>query len=650
MRVLSVSPEKTAEVIQSMTQYCRQILDPEVQSFQICPEEDIASVKKNSVTTFAYSNRVVRGCMASVHNPLFGAAVFDQFGWLIRLYGTDEFKEWAARHGIVQFSNWLKESAGVNAVSVGMTCSSSVEMFGRENYCSLLYGTAIYFTPYILDLGQSFDRESCHTLGGVAIITPLDEKPGEYLFTTEAIAKEVTLHLHMVQCFEEFFNTETAGHITIDYDLVTSVPHTLYHSNNIFNILGIGHRNLHFEPVEVVFDPLPRNREFWDIVAEGKRVQNRPITLYIQGVEKEFLIRTLPYQQRFIGFKGVHIFLQSEKLKTSSVSKNIGNIAQLTFDDIVGDSPAMVHTIRLAKTLATNDHTMLILGESGVGKDLFARAIHNYSRRSQGPFVTLNCAAIPRELIASELFGYAEGAFTGAKRGGNMGKFELADSGTIFLDEIGDMPLELQATLLDVIESKTVMRVGSNVRRKVDVRVIAATNVDMADRIRKRQFREDLFYRLSATQLSIPPLRARGADIILLAEHFISTLYNDEAFKPQPMLSAEAKQLLLTLPWRGNVRELRNVITNVASLYDDYIISAEHIQRHLVGSKLYSEPEAYVPMTYSSSSVNGLAHPITKEELEECLRKNQYQKAATARSLGVSRKTLYRWLRQFDLI
>ncbi|MBR6114175.1 MAG: sigma 54-interacting transcriptional regulator [Oscillospiraceae bacterium] len=649
MRILSASAEKTADVIETMTQHCRQILDPEVSSFRICPEEEIPSVKKKSVTTYAYSNRVIRDSMASVHNPMLGAAVFDQNGWLIRLYGRAEFREWAARRGIVPFSNWLEDSAGVNAVSVGMACKASVEMFGGENYCSLLRDTAIYFTPYILDLGQTFDREDYRTLGGVAIITPLGDGPEDYLFTTEAIAKEVALHLHMVQCFEEFFNTETEGHISIDFDLATSVPHLLYHSNNIYKILGIGERNLHFEPVGTVFDPLPKNREFWRIVNEGMAVQNRRITLCIQGVEREFTIRTLPYQQRFIGFKGVHIFLQSQKLKTSSVSKDVGNIAQLTFEDIVGESPVMVQTIRQAKTLSASDHTMLILGESGVGKDLFARAIHSFSRRSQGPFVTLNCAAIPRELIASELFGYSDGAFTGAKRGGNMGKFELADSGTIFLDEIGDMPLELQATLLDVIESKSFMRVGSNVRRKVDVRVIAATNADMAERIYKRQFREDLFYRLSATQLSIPPLRARGTDIVLLAEYFISSLYNDEAFKPQPILSAEAKRLLMSLPWRGNVRELRNVITNVVSLYDDHIISAEHIQRHLVGSKLYTEPYPAETLSYAASNGYGRNRTITKEELEDCLRKNQYQKAAAARSLGISRKTLYRWLKQFDL-
>ena len=647
MQVLTDGALKAAA--ERMLASCRTKLDPDVKSFRMCPEADIPGIKKRSITIYAYSNRVVRECMDRIHNPMLGVAVFDENGWLIRLYGSGQFRAWAEERGIVQFSKWTQESAGVNAVSLGMENNCSVELFGEQNYCTILKDTAFYFTPYLLDEGKSFEQEELKKFGGVAIITPYGGKPEDYLFTTSAIAKEICLHLHMVDSYESFFNTETEGHISIDFDLRTGVPHLLYHSGNIYTILGIREQNLHFAPVETVFDTPPRNRKFWQIINRGISVENCRITISIQGTERDFTLRTLPYCQNFVGFKGVHCFLQSQKLKTSAIARDAGNIAQLTFRDIVGESPLMLQTIRQAKLLASKDHTLLILGESGVGKDVFARAIHSASSRAAGPFVTLNCAGMPRELIASELFGYAEGAFTGAKRGGNMGKFELADSGTIFLDEIGDMPLELQATLLEILESKSFMRLGSNIRKKVDVRVIAATNANLAEKIRKHQFREDLYYRLSATKLLIPPLRARGTDIVLLAEHFISNFYSSEAFRPQPILSEDAKQLLMSLPWYGNVRELRNVITNAVSLHNGPVLQAADLRQDLSEDLWQGEREQTRTPAVSASSGLGRSRSISGEELEAILSMNRYNKSAVAKQLGISRKTLYHWMKQAGL-
>lgn len=623
-------------------------LDPNLKRFAQCPAEKVEAVKKKSMTTFAYSNRVINVPMEHVHDPYLGLAVFDQDGWLLRLYGSPTFKRWARLRGIVPFSNWSEESAGVNAFSLGMELNRSVEVFGMQNYCTLLQDTAIYFTPYVLDTGLTFSEKTLKRCGGVAVITPLREHVEDYLLMTSAIAKEVCLHLHMVDTFDGFFNTDTAGHISVDIDMATQKPHLLYHSANIYKILDIAPRNLHFEEVNVVFDLPPKNKEFWSIITEGLPVSDKKIVLSVQGKEREFSIRTLPFKQRFVGFQGIHIFLQSQKLQSASVSINAGNVAQMSFKDIIGSSPAMQHTLQQAEMLSNNDRTLLILGESGVGKDLFARAIHSASCRSQGPFVNVNCAAIPRELIASELFGYAGGAFTGAKRGGNMGKFELADSGTIFLDEIGDMPLDLQAALLEVLESKSFMRVGSNVRKQVDVRVIAATNANLTEKIEKRQFREDLYYRLSAIQLFIPPLRVRDADIILLAESFMRKMSEEDA-RQVPALSPEAKQLLCSLPWRGNVRELRNTITSLMSLCHEPVIEAEHVRLYLANSQHYRGrfEEEYPLILPPALSVR--SRRVSREELEEYLKNNQYNKALTAKQLGISRKTLYRWLKKFDL-
>src|SRR5699024_6525096 len=214
-----------------------------------------------------------------------------------------------------------------------------------------------------------------------------------------------------------------------------------------------------------------------------------------------------------------------DKIKEIKTAKNfIANISgsqgRFTFEDIIHDSVEMEEVINLAKSTARTDMTVLIQGESGTGKELFAHAMHNVSNRALKPFVILDCSTIPKELVESELFGYSEGAFTGAKKGGKLGKFDLASEGTIFLDEIGEMPLDMQAKLLRVLQNGTFTRVGGNELIEVDIRIIAATNRNLEEEVKKNNFREDLYYRLNMVSVEIPPLRERKKDIIKLTNHF----------------------------------------------------------------------------------------------------------------------------------
>jgi transcriptional regulator with PAS, ATPase and Fis domain len=360
-----------------------------------------------------------------------------------------------------------------------------------------------------------------------------------------------------------------------------------------------------------------------------------------------------------VGFQGVHLFIESVKLKSSYISREVGSAAQMTFKDIIGESPAIINAIRIAKSIAQSEKNVLILGESGVGKGVFARAIHSASARRDGPFVSLNCAAIPRELIASELFGYADGAFTGAKKGGNMGKFELADTGTIFLDEIGDMPLDLQAVLLEVIDQKSFMRIGSNVRRRIDVKIIAATNTNLLRKITEKKFREDLYYRLSTLRIVIPPLRERGDDILVLADHFIEKAAQEEKMGQKPILSEEAKSLLKSLAWAGNVRELQNAIVGALVLHNESVLLPEYFMDYMeTNSGRTANAAAFtntVSITVKEPRIENYrgflksSPEMTKDYLEELLVQNRYNKASTAAQLGVSRKTLYRWIERLGI-
>lgn len=265
-----------------------------------------------------------------------------------------------------------------------------------------------------------------------------------------------------------------------------------------------------------------------------------------------------------------------------------GLLARYTFEDVLCHSPRMAQCLELARRIAGSDFTVLIMGESGTGKELLAQSIHNASSRAMHPFVAVNCAAVPENLLESELFGYVGGSFTGALREGREGLFEQANHGTVFLDEIGDMPPMLQAKLLRVLQERQIMRVGSSKVTQVNIRVIAATNRNLRERIRKGLFREDLYYRLNALSLVVPPLRERPEDLFPLLEHFLAEQSaGDLAFTP------EARDVLARYAWPGNIRELANVANHITLMADDPV-TVKALPSHLLGRLEAFESESAV--------------------------------------------------------
>jgi len=253
-----------------------------------------------------------------------------------------------------------------------------------------------------------------------------------------------------------------------------------------------------------------------------------------------------------------------------------GLTAHYSFADVLTQAPAMRQCVELARRMAGTDFTVLIMGESGTGKELLAQSIQNESSRSKLPFVAVNCAAVPEHLLESELFGYTGGSFTGALKEGKEGLFEQANNGTVFLDEIGDMPLMLQAKLLRVLQERQIMRVGSSRLTEVNIRVLAATNRNLRERIRAGQFREDLFYRLNALSLLVPPLRERPEDIFPLLRHFL-----ERQHKGHLGFTAGARDLLQAYAWPGNIRELGNVANHI-TLMAERQVAVEHLPGYLV--------------------------------------------------------------------
>ncbi len=310
-------------------------------------------------------------------------------------------------------------------------------------------------------------------------------------------------------------------------------------------------------------------------------------------------------------------------------------------EHIIGEAPRMAELRSLIKTVARSSATVLILGESGCGKELVAGAVHALSQRHEAPYIRINCAAIPEQLLESELFGHEKGSFTGAMKQ-KLGRVEEADGGTIFLDEIGDMSRPLQAKLLRFLEDGSFSRVGGNDELRVDVRLIAATNRDIIEAIRQNQFREDLFHRLNVVQLRPPPLRERGRDVLLLADHFLRQ-FNAAMNKQIKSVSVPAQQKLLSHHWPGNVRELRNVIERAVILEPSDEIHPVSLPEFHMETRLR---KSELPVVPSDQAIDEVMSQFEKEFILNTLAQNRYNLTRTAEQLKISRHSLrYRMTR-----
>ncbi|MTI86281.1 MAG: PAS domain-containing protein [Firmicutes bacterium] len=313
-----------------------------------------------------------------------------------------------------------------------------------------------------------------------------------------------------------------------------------------------------------------------------------------------------------------------------------------SFDHIVGSSKEITFVKDTARRVAHSTSTVLIIGESGTGKELFAHALHTESMRRKGPFVKVNCAAVPENLLESELFGYQEGAFTGARKGGQVGKFELANGGTIFLDEIGDMSFHMQAKLLRVLQEKEIERLGDNRPRRVDVRVVTATNRNLEELITEGNFREDLYYRINVVSLSIPPLRERLDDLDSLVDYFIKK-FNKQFGQTVEGVAPDVATIFNNHDWPGNIRELENVVERAFNVIDGAIILRSHLPMYLQKISLNKNQRV------TSGGLPELVEEAEKEAILEALSAANGNKMRAAKLLGISRAGLYKKLKRYKI-
>ncbi|WP_457568712.1 sigma-54-dependent transcriptional regulator [Desulfurobacterium sp.] len=361
----------------------------------------------------------------------------------------------------------------------------------------------------------------------------------------------------------------------------------------------------------------------------------------IQTAVEAIKMGAFDFIEKPINFDRLLSVIEKAKKQISLIKETTILKERLSSETIIGNSPAIKKLKEQIEAVAPVDSTVIIYGESGTGKELVARSIHNLSNRADAPFVPINCAAIPDNLIEAELFGYEKGAFTGANAR-KKGKFEIADGGTIFLDEIGDMPLMAQSKLLRVLEEKAVERIGSVEKIKVNVRVVSATNKNLEKAIEEGKFREDLYYRLNVIPIRVPPLRERGEDVLLLADHFL-TKFSADYKREKPSLSEDAKEILLKYSWPGNVRELKNLMERLVILVRKEKIEPDDLPDNMLNRQKFSVNRfTFLPLKEAKEK-------FEKEYIVSILKETGGDMKKAASRMQIDLSNLYRKINKYGI-
>jgi len=552
------------------------------------------------------------------------------------------------KQSYLSYKQWSEDLLGTNAIGTAIIVKKAIQIVGSEHFRNELHSLTSSAVPV-------FDANGTLT-AILALIGPKDED-----------------HSHVLTMLQK------AVIITVNkWRIAQKNRQIVVYSDRLRNIF-----NIMFDGVIIV----TANGVIEDVNPAASRILGKE-TSSLNGIPFETMCEGKTFLNQMLNtgvpFSDVELFLDSSAgrvhcLASGQTSRDEkGNItggiivmrgfdkvhqlvnsvcgarAELNFQDIIGRSQAIMSTINIARGAANSMSNVLIQGDSGTGKEIFARAIHNGSERRKGPFIAINCGAIPRELIGSELFGYVDGAFTGARRGGRLGKFEMAAGGTLFLDEIGDMPLDEQVVLLRVLQDRLVTRIGDSKEIPVDVRILCATNKDLMHEVQKGSFRQDLYYRLNVISLTIPPLRDRKTDISLLVNYCLEQMEKQDKTK-QNLMNPAVMSYLSNYTWPGNVRELQNVVERMVIIAEDRLVNVADLPLEIRMMKDHvSNKDQQISncLDFQESYAHKRTQLIAEQEstqIKSLLRKHRGNHSEVAKAMGFSRTTLYRKLKQYNI-
>ena len=573
------------------------------------------SIREANSTLMEIALPIMQSVFDIVRRTGFLMVLTDSAGYVLETMGDESIMERTEDLRFVPGALWSNLSVGTNAISVALDCDTPIQMVGPEHYCRTHHSWTCSAAPIH---GINGEVIGCFNMSGDASGVH-DHTLAVVLAAVYGIEGKLSL-LHNAEIMRAALEGSADGIVLLGQDDYRAI----WMNSAAGRLLGLSLEELKGRDFRRLMPDIGWDAMDW---RRGSRCFSDDTRL-ISGDDLLHCSASVSPSMDY-DVRTLCVTLKKQKHLLDSVNKVSGNRAIYTFQDIYTRDPAMKKTIALARRYAQYDGNILIEGESGTGKELFAQSMHNEGSRSEGPFVAINCASIPRDLLERELFGYEAGTFPGAHSGeGNPGRFELANHGTLFLDEIGELPIEFQSKLLRAVETHRITRVGGSQEIDLDIRIIASTNRKLEQLAVEGGVRQDLYFRLNVLKLEIPPLRERPGDIGLCAGHFLERL-NKMSPEPERSMAPEFLSGLMEYDWPGNVRELQNTIERAYYSTTGALLDAQSLRLSLCpSSKPPAEPASEAGELLSALTLSG-------GSVEDA-----------ARRLGMSRATLYRKIKR----
>jgi PAS domain S-box-containing protein len=624
-------------------QRCRNInIDPYPESREPVQLLELKERRYRNQFLLKVARPFMENLYAFVKGSGFQVVLTDETGFLLDVLGDPEIVAKTQSVHLCAGGNWNEAVRGTNAIGTAIFERKPVQIYASEHYCQpnhfLTCSAAPIFDPDgsmlgVLDISGNYHVVNAHTLGMVVAAVNAIE--------SQLRLQKATSRLYMAYRYSNILLTSMSDGL-ISVDNQGTVTEINAKGAELFGVSSTAAKGRHVSEISsalATVTPVP----FGGIEHADKEI-------FVEKLGRKISSSTSLLREddgRIIGAVTVFRDLSNKRAPAPPVAVQEH---RLTFDDIVGEGRAMRELKAWAERAANCPSVVLLTGETGTGKELFAQAIHNESPRRDRPFMAINCAAMPEALVESELFGYAEGSFTGARKGGQPGKFEMAAGGTFFLDEVGDMSLAMQAKLLRVIQEMRLSRIGSSQERPIDVRLIAATHRDLAVEVCKGTFREDLYYRLNVLAARIPPLRERVEDLPGLAQFLAQKLAVKLGRGPIEIAPDFVRQIQAHT-WPGNVRELANVLERaiVAAGPDGLLTGELPLSISLRPEPPQAEPPQPEVKPSSGKSIRDVEREIEKELVREALALYDGNIQRASAKLGICRNTLYRKMREYGI-
>lgn len=615
---------------------------------QVLEGDDLAGLLEDNKELIELAKPVLNGLYSFLKGSGFYIILANADICLLDFFGDQTMEKEAARIKYMKGACWKEEYVGTTALGIMPHALAPLQMAGPEHYCRMSQAFTCSAAPIIGESGEFLGLVNVsgpqsdvhkHTLGMVVAATEAIQHSRVILQKNRQL---LSVNKYMTNILK------TVSEAIIVYDAKKRIKLI---NSAAAEILGAD-----VKEGDRIDSVVKVNKE--QNIFSKFEYHDVECTLLAKDGKKACLVSGVPIIENQFVTGTVAVIRPIETVH--NLVKKYGNTqARIQLEDIVGECAKIKRIIEVARQAATTDGNVLLQGESGTGKEVFAQSIHNLSRRRDGPFVAVNCGAIPRDLVGSELFGYTEGAFTGAARGGRPGKFELASRGTIFFDEIADMPREQQVNLLRVLQERRIIRIGGSEEIPVDVRVICASNKSLKEEMERGNFREDLFYRLNVISIEIPPLRERKDDIERLFRHFVLTMGKNADYGVKE-IDPEIFPHLQRYSWPGNVRELQNLTERMLSfcLTDTLTVAdlPEEVVYALANGSDGTPPNALPGEKAGSVSLDKIRvqtkrrnESAERRDIERALLEHNGNVSKAAQALGLSRNTLYRKMKSYGM-